>query len=172
MGSASAGSTTSGWARCGPTPYWNTEVGHHRGGRLGVDAAGDDPAAEAGHEHHGCREVRLGDLALLQPGRHRGIEEHEVRPQLRDEAPIERWREHLVDREEESVLAQLAQTSKPRVIDVRVGLAVDHPGEFPRVDAVAGSQRCEIEILRREHVARQRDEEHRGTGVLGERAPP
>jgi hypothetical protein len=113
--------------------------------------------------------VRLGDLALLQPARDARVQKHKVGLKLRDETAIERRRHHLVDRKQEAEITKLAQPSKPGIIDIWLGLTLHQPGELTGIHPVALREGRKIEILSRERLAGQGDQEHGGTRVLRER---
>jgi hypothetical protein len=97
------------------------------------------------------------------------IQKHKVRFELRDQTAIERRRHHLVDGEQEAEITELAQPSKAGIIDVGLGLTLDHPREFSWVHPMALGEARKIEILRCERLAGQGDQEHGRTGVLSER---
>ena len=108
-----------GRARCGPTPYWTPTSATADGGCLAVDAASDDPPAQAGDEHDRGREIRSGDLVLAQAGpAQRRVEEDEVGSQVGDQPRVERREDDAVDREQESEVAKLAE---PRQSHARRG---------------------------------------------------
>ena len=85
----------------------DAHVGHRRRGRLGVDAARNDPAAEAGDENDGSREVGLGNLVLRRAERRRRVEEDEVGTEICDQPSIERGGEDPVDRQQEAEVTKL-----------------------------------------------------------------
>ena len=115
----------------GPDAVLDAQLGKRRRGRLGIDAARDDPAAEAGDVHHRGGEMRLGHLVLVQPRGTDGIEKDEVGSEIRDQAPIERWGENTVDGEQISEVTELQESRRTPSSSRSVSIVtVDDPGEL------------------------------------------
>ena len=168
MGSATSASTTSGCARCGPTPYWTPTSAISVAVALLSMPTADDPAPEPRDEDHRRREICFAHLVLVEMGGYRRVEKDEVGPKVCDEPAIERRRKDPVDRQQEAKVAKLEEAADTRSFEVGPALALHDPGELRRVHAVAPGRRRGIEFVGGQEIAVERHEEHRRTGVLRE----
>ena len=169
LGSASVASTTSGCARCGPTPYWTPRSAIAEAvALLSMPRATIRPPSRATNTTAAARCALATSLSCSRAATAGSRKTKSGRSSaIRRRSRVGDITLSIASRNPSSRSSR--RRREPRVIDVGLRLALDHPGKLTRIDAVADGQCREIEVGRGQHLTRQGDEEHRGTGVLGER---
>ena len=170
MGSATPASTTSGCARCGPTPYWTPSppprtrspccrCRERRSGR---------PAGR--HTRRRPRGAPWRPRSHRRPAATTGVEKDEVGSEISDQPAIERRRQHPVDRQQEAEVAKCrgvaeASTSSRSASISLWTIQASSPG-------FTAWRRASAQHRNRPRRCRSRcsgNEQHRRTGVLSER---